>query len=80
MLRSETLFGKRDSNETSNKSATAGTPAGSGSSLSQTGSNSFPKSTSPLDRSAPAINLGGTGGSTPPVDTSQHSTNANRTR
>lgn len=76
MLRSETLFGKRDSNETPNKLTTSGSSAGSGNALLQTGANSFPKSNSPLDRSAPAINLGGTvGGTQPAVDTSQHSTN-----
>jgi cytoskeletal protein CcmA (bactofilin family) len=76
MLRSETLFGKRDSNESLNKPTSSGSPAGSGNALLQTGASSFPKSGSPLDRSAPAINLGGTAGGAPSaVDTSQHSTN-----
>ena len=65
MLRSETLFGKRD---TPNSPSS---PLGSGSPLLQTGANSLPKVATPAERN------GSTVGSTPtpPVDTSQHSTN-----
>ncbi len=65
MLRSETLFGKRD---TSNSPSS---PLGNNSPLLQTGANSLPKVTTPAERS------GMTSSNTPapPVDTSQHSTN-----
>ena len=65
MLRSETLFGKRDTPNSPTSTL------GSNSPLLQTGANSLPKVTTPAERN-------GTGASslpTPPVDTSQHSTN-----
>ena len=68
MLRSETLFGKRDNPAT--PSTTPNTGAGSGSALLQTGSSSLPKVPTPADRAAT------TAGAQPPVvDNAQTSTN-----
>ena len=67
MLRSETLFGKRET------PATAGNASGSGlggNTMMQTNANSLPKVPTPAERaSTPSATP------TPPVDTSQHSTN-----
>ena len=65
MLRSETLFGKRD---TPNSPTS---PLGNGGPLLQTGANSLPKVTTPAERSVTPSSSS----PTPPVDTSQHSTN-----
>ena len=65
MLRSETLFGKRDAPNSPTS------PLGNSGALSQNSTNSLPKVTTPAERSG--LSAGGT--PTPPIDTSQHSTN-----
>ena len=65
MLRSETLFGKRD---TPNSPTS---PLGNSGPLLQTGANSLPKVTTPAERSG--VSPGGA--PTLPIDTSHHSTN-----
>ena len=71
MLRSETLFGKRDNaTNTPNTPNTPNAPLG-GNALLQTGPGGLPKVTTPAERA----NTASTPTPTPPVDTSQHSTN-----
>ena len=72
MLRSETLFGKRDNLTTSPN--TPNPALAGGSALLQTGANNLPKMATPADR-GPVQSAGSTSAPNPPVDTSQHSTN-----
>ncbi|MBC7415648.1 MAG: polymer-forming cytoskeletal protein, partial [Herminiimonas sp.] len=65
MLRSETLFGKRD---TPNSPSS---PLSNGSPLLQTGAGGLPKVATPAERNGSSTSST----PTPPVDTSQHSTN-----
>ena len=67
MLRSETLFGKRDNPATPPATPTPG--VGSNSALLQGGANNLPKVQTPADRAATGA------GSQPPVETAQASTN-----
>ena len=67
MLRSETLFGKRDN--ATNTPNTPNPPLG-GNALLQTGPGGLPKVTTPAERASTAVTP-----TPPPVDTSQHSTN-----
>jgi cytoskeletal protein CcmA (bactofilin family) len=68
MLRSETLFGKRDNTTTS--PGTPGATLGGGSPLLQTGAGGLPKVPTPAERASTGSTL-----PTAPADTSQHSTN-----
>ena len=69
MLRSETLFGKRDN--ATNPPGTPSSTLGGGSALLQTGTSSLPKVPTPAERAGTAVGSV----ATTPVDTSQHSTN-----
>ena len=68
MLRSETLFGKRDN--TTNSPGTPASNLGGGGPLLQTGASGLPKVPTPAERASTGSTL-----PAPPADTSQHSTN-----
>lgn len=72
MLRSETLFGKRDT--TANAMGTPTPSLGSGSALLQTGANNLPKVPTPAERAGNNSTPAGNPVSSP-ADTSQNSTN-----